>query len=96
MIREHPKEIAAFVRAMRKAQEWANGHPVEAAKYTEDEIGVPVAGNHYYSTSLAVNENYAAPWLEDLEKSGVIPAGKVTLASLVTHDIEKINASRGL
>jgi ABC-type nitrate/sulfonate/bicarbonate transport system substrate-binding protein len=91
-IKSHPKEIAAFTRAIIKAQTYAVEHPEEAIKITEEAIGVPVTGNHYYSKSLKVNENLADPWIKDLVASKVIPPDKVTTATLVTHDIEKIIA----
>jgi ABC-type nitrate/sulfonate/bicarbonate transport system substrate-binding protein len=91
-IKQHPDKVAAFARAMRKAQEWANAHPEESVKLTEEAIGVPVTGNHYYSENTKLDEALAVPWIDDLEKSGVIPKGKVTPGTLLTHDIEKLNA----
>ena len=93
-IRKYPDKVAAFSRAIVKGQRWANSHPVEAAKLTEEAIGVPVNGYHYYSESLKVDESLASRWLKDLEENKVIPRGKVTTANLVTHDIEKINSTR--
>jgi ABC-type nitrate/sulfonate/bicarbonate transport system substrate-binding protein len=93
-IKKNPDKVAAFARAIVKGQRWANSHPVEAAKLTQEAIGVPVNGYHYYSESLKVDESLASRWLKDLEESKVIPKGKVTTATLVTHDIEKINSSR--
>jgi len=93
-ISKHPDKVAAFTRAIVKGQRWANNNPVEAAKLTEEAIGVPVNGYHYYSESLKVNDRLATRWLQDLEESRVIPAGKVTTSNLVTHEIEKINAGR--
>lgn len=93
-IHAHPDQIAAFVRAFRNAQQWANEHPQEAQKYTEEAIGQPVKGNHYYSTRLTVDESLAAPWIDDLVASGVFEKGKVTPQTLVTHDIEKINQGK--
>lgn len=90
-IQKHPDKVAAFVRAIVKGQRWANSNPAEAAKLTEQAIGVPVNGYHYYSESLKVDEKLAGNWIRDLEESGVIPRGKVTTASLVTHEVERIN-----
>ncbi len=58
---------------------------------TEDAVGVPVTGNHWYSTVTKIDEKLSAPWIKDLEDNKVIPKGKVTTANLITHDIEKIN-----
>ncbi len=93
-IRKNPDKVAAFSRAIIKGQRWANSHPAEAAKLTEEAIGVPVNGYHYYSGSLKVDDTLASRWLKDLEENRVIPRGKVTTATLVTHDIEKINSNR--
>lgn len=93
-IQKHPNEIAAFVRAFRNAQQWANEHPEQAQKYTEEAIGQPVKGNHYYSTRLTVDESLSAAWIEDLVQSGVFERGKVTPQTLVTHEIEKINQGK--
>ncbi len=93
-IKKNPDKVAAFVRAIIKGQRWANSHPAEAAKLTAEAIGVPVNGYHYYSDSLKVDDTLATRWLKDLEENRVIPKGKVTTATLVTHDIEKINGSK--
>lgn len=93
-IKKNPDKVAAFSRAIVKGQRWANNNPVEAAKLTEQAIGVPVNGYHYYSESLKVNEKLAGRWIKDLEDNRVIPKGKVTTANLVTHDIENINSNR--
>jgi ABC-type nitrate/sulfonate/bicarbonate transport system substrate-binding protein len=93
-IKKNPDKVAAFVRAIIRGQRWANGHPAEAAKFTAEAIGVPVNGYHYYSDSLKIDGNLASRWLTDLEENRVIPRGKVTTATLVTHVIEKINGCR--
>jgi ABC-type nitrate/sulfonate/bicarbonate transport system substrate-binding protein len=93
-IKTHPQEVASFTRALRNAAQWANEHPKEAQKYTEEAIGQPVKGNHYYSTRVQVDEQLSAPWIDDLVASGVFEKGKVTPQTLVTHEIEKINAPR--
>lgn len=90
-IQKYPDKVAAFARAMRKAQIWANAHPVEAGKLTEEAIGQPVRGYHYYSENIAIDESLAEPWLSDLERSGVIKPGSVTTKTLVTHEIERRN-----
>ncbi len=87
-IEKHPKEVAGFVRAIKKAQRWANANPEQAAKWVEDVIGVPVTGNHYYSEDATIVEAQALPWIKDLEDNRVIPRGKVTPANLVTHQFE--------
>lgn len=93
-IHKYPDKVAAFTRAIVKGQRWANSNPAEAAKLTEQVIGVPVNGYHYYSESLKVDEKLATNWIRDLEESRVIPRGKVTTASLVTHEVERINTGK--
>jgi len=95
-IKKYPDQIAAFARAMRKAQIWANEHPAEAGKLTEEAIGQPVRGYHYYSTNVRVDESLAEPWLDDLVKSGVIKPGSVTTKTLITHEIEERNLALAL
>jgi ABC-type nitrate/sulfonate/bicarbonate transport system substrate-binding protein len=90
-IKKHPEKVAAFSRAVIKGQKWANANPEKSAKMTEEAIGVPVTGNHWYSTVIPIDEKLAAPWLKDLEDNKVIPRGKVTTSNLITHEIEKIN-----
>lgn len=90
-IQKHPEQVAAFARAATKAQKWANNNPEKAQRLTEEAIGVPVTGNHYYSETVEIDESLTVPWIKDLEDNKVIPLGKVTSATLVTHEIEKIN-----
>ncbi len=93
-IQKYPDKVAAFTRAIVKGQRWANNNPVEAAKLTEQAIGVPVNGYHYYSESLKVDEKLASRWINDLEENRVIPRGRVTTANLVTHEVERINVGK--
>ncbi len=88
-VKQHPKEIVGFVRAIKKGQRWANANPEKTAKWVEEVIGVPVTGNHYYSEDATIIEAQNEVWIKDLENNGVIPKGKVTAASLVTHEFEK-------
>ena len=90
-IKKHPEQVAAFARAVTKGQKWANANPEKSAQLTAEAIGLPVTGNHYYSTVTKIDEQLSARWIKDLEDNKVIPRGKVTTASLITHDIEKIN-----
>ncbi|MBJ6724326.1 ABC transporter substrate-binding protein [Geomesophilobacter sediminis] len=87
-IKKHPSEVAGFVRAMKRGQRWANTHPEKAAKWVEEAIGVPVTGNHYYSENATIVEKEIEPWLRYLEETRILPKGKVTVSSLVTHQFE--------
>ncbi|MDR3321287.1 MAG: ABC transporter substrate-binding protein, partial [Synergistaceae bacterium] len=53
-IEKHPKEVGGFVRAMTKAQQWANSNLEETAKWTGEFIGQEVKGNHYYSETTEI------------------------------------------
>ena len=82
-IAKNPDTVKKFSRAIAKAQKWSNEHPEEARKITEDWIGVPVSATHYYAADTAIVPEYVAPWIADLEKSGVLTKGKVKPEDLV-------------
>jgi ABC-type nitrate/sulfonate/bicarbonate transport system substrate-binding protein len=88
-IAKNPDTVHRFVRAITKAQQWANANRVQTAKWTEEFIGVPVTGNHYYSDTAKINEDHIKPWVEDLENTGVIPKGKVKISDIITHEFEE-------
>ncbi|MBI1921000.1 MAG: ABC transporter substrate-binding protein [Geobacter sp.] len=88
-IKNNPQTVAGFVRAIKKGQRWANEHPDQAAKWTEEAIGVPVTGNHYYSEDATIVEKEIDPWIKAIEDAGIVPKGKITSASIVTHQFEK-------
>jgi ABC-type nitrate/sulfonate/bicarbonate transport system substrate-binding protein len=87
-IEKHPEEVAGFVRAMTKAQKWANANPEQTAKWTGEFIGQEVRGNHYYSETTEIDEATVLPWIEDLEKTGALPAGAIKVSDIVTHQFE--------
>jgi ABC-type nitrate/sulfonate/bicarbonate transport system substrate-binding protein len=82
-IEKHPDVTKKFARAIIKAQKWSNENPEKAQKITEEWIGVPVNATHYYAAGTEIDESLVIPWIEDLEKSGVIPKGKVKPSDLV-------------
>ena len=86
-IRDHPEEVGAFVRALTRAQQYANAHIEETARWTGEFIGQEVKGNHYYSETTKIDEVTVGPWVEDLKKNNLIPKDfKVT--DLLTHQFE--------
>ena len=87
-IAKNPDIIRRFSRAIAKGQRWANEHPEEARKMTEDWIKVPVNATHYYATSTTIDESQIDPWLHDLEEYNVIPKGKLKSSDIVIHDFE--------
>jgi ABC-type nitrate/sulfonate/bicarbonate transport system substrate-binding protein len=90
-IKKHPDKVAAWARALHKAQVWANANPEGSRKMTEEAIGQPVTGNHWYSENTGVDGQLSALWLKDLVDTKLIAPGKVTTENIVTQDIAKIN-----
>jgi ABC-type nitrate/sulfonate/bicarbonate transport system substrate-binding protein len=82
-IEKNREIVKKFARAIVKGQKWANEHPEEARKMTEDWIHVPVNATHYYAAGKAYSTDLVIPWIEDLENAGVIPKGKVKVSDLV-------------
>lgn len=87
-VNANPEAVKRFTRAIVRGQKWANENPDKAAKLTEEAIGVPVTGVHYYNTSTKIDESNIEPWLAELEKSGVIAKGALKPSDLVTHEFE--------
>jgi ABC-type nitrate/sulfonate/bicarbonate transport system substrate-binding protein len=87
-IEKHPNEVAGFVRAMTKAQQWANANLEQTAIWTGEFIGQEVKGNHYYSETTEIDEATVLPWIEDLEKTGTLPVGAVKVTDIITHQFE--------
>lgn len=89
-IKKNPKAVAGFVRAIKRGQRWANANPDKTAKWVEEVIGVPVTGNHYYAEDAIIVEKEIEPWIKGAENAKVIPKGKITPASIVTHQFETV------
>ena len=87
-IEAHPDEVAAFVRAMTKAQKYANANLEQTAQWTSEFIGQEVRGNHYYSETTKIDEATILPWIEDLEISGTVPKGAIKIEDVITHQFE--------
>jgi ABC-type nitrate/sulfonate/bicarbonate transport system substrate-binding protein len=87
-IEEHPDEVAGFVRAVTKAQQYANANIEETAKWTGEFISQEVKGNHYYSETTEIDEATILPWIEDLEVTGTLPKGAVKVTDIITHQFE--------
>jgi len=82
-IDKHPDIVKKFARAITKAQAWSNEHPEESRKITEAWIQVPVNATHYYAAGTEIDEALVVPWIQDLEKAGIIPQGKIKPSDLV-------------
>ena len=87
-IKQHPQAVAGFVRAIKKGQRWANANPELAAKWTEEAIGVPVTGNHYYAEDAIIVEKEIDPWIKAIEDAGnLLVAGHVLDPAAIAHGI---------
>lgn len=87
---KHPEQVKGFVRAMLKAQKWANANTEQTAKWTGEFIGMEVKGNHYYSETSKINEVSIKPWIDDLLKNGLLKQGDLgsKVTDVITHEFE--------
>ncbi|WP_196605533.1 ABC transporter substrate-binding protein [Pectinatus haikarae] len=86
-IKQHPDTIKKFARAMAAAQKWSNENQEEARLLTENWIHVPVSATHYYYTGTDLNPRWIDPWINDLEKSKIIPAGKIKSEDILALNV---------
>lgn len=89
-VQKHPEQIKGFVRALLKAQRWANANPEQTAKWTGEFIGMEVKGNHYYSETSKIDDISIQPWIDDLIKNGLIKEGDLgsKVTDVITHEFE--------
>ncbi|MDR1599081.1 MAG: ABC transporter substrate-binding protein [Oscillospiraceae bacterium] len=87
-IESYPENVRRFVNALKKAQAWANEHPVETAQWTAEHIQQEVRANHWYYTGDGIPVSYIQPWIDDLVNSGALDEGQVTVQDLVTFQFE--------
>ncbi|MDR3153480.1 MAG: ABC transporter substrate-binding protein [Deltaproteobacteria bacterium] len=92
-IRDNPETVKGFARAMIRSQRFINANPEQARIWTQEAIGVPVSANHYYAEELDVDGAQVIPWLEDLERQGAIPKGKLKPEDLLTVQFDDPNFS---
>jgi ABC-type nitrate/sulfonate/bicarbonate transport system substrate-binding protein len=89
-IKNNPEPIKRFVRAIKKAERWANENPEQTAKWTEEAIGVPVQANHYYARTADIIDDQIKVWIDGSIASGALPkTTKVTVADIITHDFDR-------
>jgi ABC-type nitrate/sulfonate/bicarbonate transport system substrate-binding protein len=86
-IDEHPDRVQAFVRAITKAQIWANKpeNRAKAAQITAEGLNVDAVQTHYYANDTTIIDEEIQPWIDDLVKGGFLKEGDLTPADLVTH-----------
>jgi ABC-type nitrate/sulfonate/bicarbonate transport system substrate-binding protein len=87
-IEAHPDEVGGFVRALTKAQQYANANLEQTAEWTAEFIKQEVKGNHYYSETTDIDETTILPWIEDLEATGTLPKGAIKVTDIITHQFE--------
>jgi ABC-type nitrate/sulfonate/bicarbonate transport system substrate-binding protein len=88
-IKNNPEALRRFVRAIKKAERWANDNPVQTAKWTEEAIGIPVLANHYYARNALINDEHIAEWIQGAKDVGALEqTAKVSVASIVTHQFD--------
>lgn len=83
-IDSNPDAVQRFVNAVKKAQEWANGHEEEAIELTAEYIGKEVTAVHYYYTSPGFPKEYIQPWIDDLVVEGTLKKDQLTVEDLIT------------
>jgi ABC-type nitrate/sulfonate/bicarbonate transport system substrate-binding protein len=88
-IKKNPEAVRRFIRAIKKAERWANENPEQTAKWTEEAIGIPVQANHWYSTTSEINDPFIQEWIDGAKAAGSLePGAKVTVADIVTHEFD--------
>jgi ABC-type nitrate/sulfonate/bicarbonate transport system substrate-binding protein len=89
-IKNNPEPIRRFVRAIKKAERWANDNPEQTAKWTEEAIGVPVQANHWYARNAVIDDAQIQVWIDGSIASGALSADtKVRVGDIITHDFDQ-------
>jgi ABC-type nitrate/sulfonate/bicarbonate transport system substrate-binding protein len=89
-IKDNPEAVKRFVKAIKRAERWNNDNPEQSAKWTEEEIGVPVLANHWHSRDAIIPEDNIQLWIDGSVKNGALPKdSKLKPADFITHEFEK-------
>jgi ABC-type nitrate/sulfonate/bicarbonate transport system substrate-binding protein len=89
-IKKNPEPIKLFVKAIKKAERWANDNPAQTAKWTEEAIGVPVRANHYYARNAVIDDAQIQLWIDGCIASGALPKDtKITVGDVITHEFDQ-------
>lgn len=89
-IAKNPEAIKQFVKAIKKAERWANDNPEQTAKWTEEALGVPVQANHFYARNAVIYDDQIKDWIDGSIESGALPSDtKVTVKDIITHDFDQ-------
>lgn len=88
-IEENPETVKRFVKAIKKAERWANKNPEQTNKWIEEAIGVPVSANHYYSDDARIDDQQIQVWIDGSIRSGALPKDtKITVNDIITHEFD--------
>jgi ABC-type nitrate/sulfonate/bicarbonate transport system substrate-binding protein len=88
-IKNHKFEVKAFVKAIKKAERWINKNPVQANKWTAEDIGVKVSANHYYSDDSRIDDKQIKEWIDGSIESGALPKNtKIKVSDIITHEFD--------
>jgi len=81
--------IKRFVKAIKKAERYANDNPKQAEQWTEEGLGVPVQATHYYARNGAIDDEGIQFWIDGAIKSGALPADtKIKVSDVITHEFD--------
>lgn len=89
-IEENPEAVQRFVTAIKKAQAWSvqPENEEEAIALTGAYIGQPVNAVHYYYSGTGFPDRLIEPWIEDLEITGHLQKGQLTVDDLITKQFD--------
>jgi ABC-type nitrate/sulfonate/bicarbonate transport system substrate-binding protein len=87
---ENKEAIKRFVKAIKKAERYANDNPEQASEWTAEALGVPVQANHYYARSAVIDDAEIQFWIDGSIKSGTLPADtKIKVSDVITHEFDQ-------
>ena len=82
--------IKRFVKAIKKAERYANDNMEQASEWTAEALGVPVQANHYYARNAVIDDDEIQFWIDGSIKSGALPADtKLKVSDVITHEFDQ-------
>ncbi|MDR0905463.1 MAG: ABC transporter substrate-binding protein [Oscillospiraceae bacterium] len=81
-IESNPVAVQRFVTAIKEASKWTLDNEEEAIALTEAYIEKAINAVHYYYSGDGFPVELIDPWIKDLEESGALPVGAITVADL--------------
>ncbi|WP_019178697.1 ABC transporter substrate-binding protein [Methanomassiliicoccus luminyensis] len=89
-IEKNPESVRQFIKAYKDSQRWANDHQEEAGRLTADTIGLTSAVPHWYSYNGTITDADIQPWIDAMEKFGLIPEGAFEPSDLYTTEFSDL------